>query len=314
MDQGHNQFEDKNKRKSAISSICIHVFVLLLAFLPLLNYPVPPPGQQGILVNLGIPNVGHGIENAGPSKSAVEEERNEPNKAVEKKVLEKQARVEPVKQESKKKTRPEPKKVVLADNSEMALREQRKIENERKEEQELEDQMQLEKRQEEIRKQEAAEEQRKKLEAERQKKEAEAKRKADADAVKDQVGGLFGSSGGKGNTVSPGNQGDPGGDPNASVLEGISTGSGMIGGGLGDRGVVYIPTIKDNSQDDGKVVVKVCVNSSGQVVSAKYTLSGSTATNGELIRLAEKSAMKFKFEKGNLEMQCGTITIDFQLK
>ena len=61
--------------------------------------------------------------------------------------------------------------------------------------------------------------------------------------MKGEIGGLFGQDGdGKGETGKPGNQGDPSGDPKCmKILEGISTGSGDIGGNLGGRGVLYKP-------------------------------------------------------------------------
>ena len=125
---------------------------------------------------------------------------------------------------------------------------------------------------------------------------------------------LFNQNGdGKGNTGTPGNQGDPNGDPNASNLDGISTGSGMVGGGLGNRGGKG-PKITDKSQATGRVVVKVCVDSRGKVVSAKYTQSGSTTSNSQLRRLAESNAKKWSFKPGELDKQCGTITYEFKVK
>ncbi|MBK6950297.1 MAG: hypothetical protein IPH16_21445 [Haliscomenobacter sp.] len=84
--------------------------------------------------------------------------------------------------------------------------------------------------------------------AKRKQAEEEAQKKAEADKLKEGIGGLFGTGKGKGNTGKPGNQGDPNGDPNAKNLEGISTGAGTVGGGLGGRGILAQPKITDNSQ------------------------------------------------------------------
>lgn len=146
----------------------------------------------------------------------------------------------------------------------------------------------------------------------KKKAEAEAKKKAEYEKAKKQFGDSFG--GGKGETDSPGNQGDPDGDPDASRLEGISTGSGVVGGGLGDRGVVYEPKINDNSQKTGTVVMRVCVGRDGQVVSADYTQKGSTTADSELRAIAIRSAKRFKFSKSTVDKQCGTITIDFKVR
>jgi TonB family protein len=88
----------------------------------------------------------------------------------------------------------------------------------------------------------------------------------------------------------------------------------MVGGGLGNRGVKYEPTISDNSQKTGKVVVNVCVDKSGKVISAEYTQKGSTTTDSDLRALAERSARKFVFSESTIEKQCGTITIDFKVR
>ncbi|MEL6923536.1 MAG: energy transducer TonB, partial [Bacteroidota bacterium] len=168
-----------------------------------------------------------------------------------------------------------------------------------------------------------------KAEAEAKKRAEEAKRKAEAEAkakaeaekkryedAKNKYGGLFGggSGDGKGNTGKPGNQGDPGGDPNASNLEGISTGTGKVGGGLGSRGVLGSPKVTDNSQKTGRVVVRVCVNGDGEVISAKFTQAGSTTTDARLRSIAEKNATRWKFSKGSMDKQCGTITYDFKVR
>ena len=164
----------------------------------------------------------------------------------------------------------------------------------------------------EARKKAEAEAKKKAEEEAKKKAEAEAKRKAEYEAAKKQFGDSFGE--GKGKTDKEGNQGDPNGDPDASRLEGISTGSGMVGGGLGGRGVLYEPKIKDSSQKSGKVVVDVCVNRSGEVVSAKFTQKGSTTTDVTLIGIAERESRKFKFSKSTIDKQCGTITIDFRVR
>lgn len=159
--------------------------------------------------------------------------------------------------------------------------------------------------------------------------EAEAKKQAQADAqrkaaeeaqrqeaynkTKKSYGDLLGS-GGKGNTGKPGSQGDPNGDPNAKALEGISKGSGRVGGGLGNRGLVHEPKISDNSQKTGRVVISVCVDKTGKVIKAEYTQKGSTTTDSELKDIARRAAMQFRFTDSDIEEQCGTITVDFKVQ
>ena len=88
----------------------------------------------------------------------------------------------------------------------------------------------------------------------------------------------------------------------------------LIGGGLGNRGVLYAPEISDSFLNEGRVVVKICVDSNGDVISAVYTRRGSTTTDSELKELAIRSAKEFRFTESDIEKQCGTITIDFKVQ
>lgn len=288
----HN--EQKDKRNGRRASLIASIMVLILLLLPLLKYPTPPPGQEGILVNLGLPDLGQGTDNAGPSVPAVTEpvEREQPEPEPEE-VEEPQAPDVP--EESVPNTEPVEKEVITTEDPEaVALKRKQEAEAERKRQAELENQRQ-------------AEEARKKAEA-------EAAKKAEADELKDKLGGLFGSGKGKGNTGKEGNQGDPEGDPDASKLEGVSTGSGTVGGGLGGRGVTASPRITDRSQDQGIVVVRVCVDRNGNVTSAEFTQRGTTASSARLKQLAVANAKKWKFSDGSIDKQCGTITYNFRVK
>ncbi len=153
---------------------------------------------------------------------------------------------------------------------------------------------------------------------------AAAQRAAEA-AAKDKFKGRFGtgtSSGtnggggtgtGQGNTGKPGNQGQPDGDPNSKVLEGMGRGAGSING-FGSRGVRSAPQLQENSQKQGRVVLSVCVNSSGTVVSADFKAVGSTTTDNDLIEAAKRNARQYRFEAGSADKQCGTITYNFIVK
>ncbi|MFM9951963.1 MAG: TonB family protein [Saprospiraceae bacterium] len=290
-----HQKQQKDKERSLVTTFVFHFVLIILAMLPFMSYQIPPPGQEGILVNLGLPDVGQGDENAPPTQ-AEEEEEAQPE----------EEEVEPEPQpETPKETKPEPvkeKEVIKTEDPEaIALKRKKEQEKKAQEEQERE---------------ERAEEARKKVaEAEAKKKaDAEAKRKADAQKTKDQIGGLFGNGKGKGDTGKPGNQGDPDGDPNADKLKGISTGSGKVGGGLGGRGVLASPKVTDNSQKQGTVVLEVCVDGTGSVTSAKYTQRGSSTTDSQLVSVAETNAKRWKFSAGGPDKQCGTITYNFKLQ
>lgn len=293
--------ERKNSNRSKVVSVVVHILLIILAMYPLLQYPDPPPGQEGILVNLGLPDEGQGDDNAGPTAEA------EPEPAEESPEVE-ESQPEPEPEEVKPDPVPEKEVVKTEDPNEVALK--RKKEEERKKQEEAD-----RKKREEEAKQKAEAEAKRKAEAEAKRKaEEDARRQAEADKLKNDIGGLFGDGSGKGNTGKPGNQGDPNGDPNAANLEGISTGAGRVGGGLGSRGVLKSPTVSENSQKAGTVVVKVCVNSDGTVTSADYTQSGSTTGDSQLVAAALRNAKSWQFSKGAVDSQCGTITYNFKVK
>ena len=326
-----NQKEEKNKKSGAAFSFTVHIGLLILAIMPFLTFPDPPPGQEGIVVNLGTPDVGQGEENAPIASAEPEQSEEEPTQAepevveeeVVEDVVEEEVKPEPVKEEVKPKKEEAKKKKIVKTEDPNAVRLRKEKEAKKKA-----DAAKAKKRAEEEAKKRAAA--KKKADAEAKKRaEAEAKRKAEAAAkakaaadakkyndAKNKYGSLFGGGDGdgKGNTGKPGNQGDKDGDPNSDRLTGISTGSGKVGGGLGGRGLLGSPKLTDTSQKTGRVVLKVCVNSSGKVISAKYTQRGSTTNDARLRSIAQKNAMKWKFSKGAMEKQCGTITYDFKVK
>jgi len=279
-----SQQEQKNKRYGMIISVIFHTLILVLFILPFLTYPDPPPGQEGILVNLGIPDIGQGDENAGPSQPVAEAEV-EPQEESEPESV-------PETRETPTESQPQEDIIRSEDPEAIALQRQREEEARRK----------------------AQEEARKRAEAEARRQE-EARKRAEADEFKDQIGGLFGEGEGKGNTGKQGSQGDPDGDPDASKLEGVSTGSGAVGGGLGDRGVARRgPGVKDNSQSVGNAVIRVCVDKAGNVTSAEFTQRGSSITDGSLKNKAVADAKRWKFAPGDVDKQCGTITYRFRVQ
>ncbi len=287
------QEDEQNKKRGMIISVAIHVVMVMLALLPLLTFPDPPPGQEGILVNLGLPDQGQGIENAGPATPEAEEEPEQPREEA--------ATPPPTKSEPEPQT-PEKEVITTEDPNEVAIRKEKERQKQAEEaRKERERQEQLEK------------ERQRQAELDRQRQEQARKEKEAAD-FKENIGGLFGEGEGKGNTGTSGNQGDPGGDPDASKLEGISTGSGLVGGGLGNRGVARSHKPQDTSQDQGSVVVKVCVDRAGKVISAEFTQRGSTATSSRLKQLAVNSAQQWRFQPGDVDKQCGTITYRFVAK
>jgi TonB family protein len=285
--------EQKRKRDAYIVSSTVTAIVIFLMLIKFFHYPDPPPAPEGILVNLGLPDQGQGEENTpGPLAPTPAPEKPQPEKS--------QPEIKETKPVTKPTTTPVVKDkpvVTTEDPNAVAIKERQDKERRDKAEADRVAREQAEARQ--------------RAEDERQRKESEAK------ATKDQIGGLFGGGGkgtGKGNTGKPGNQGDPNGDPNSKNLEGITTGTGSVGGSLGNRNVVSAPRITDNSSLEGTVVIRVCVDANGSVMSADYTQQGSTTSNSTLVNLAVNNAKKWKFSAGEVDKQCGTVTYRFKVQ
>ncbi len=105
----------------------------------------------------------------------------------------------------------------------------------------------------------------------------------------------------------------------------ITTNTGTDSPGMGDSGVGYdlsgrrllgIPPIQDNSQETGKVVIRIKVDRTGQVIDAQFQSAGSTTTSSNLKNKALAAAKKAKFNEslGGLEIQTGTISFTFKVR
>lgn len=313
--------ERKHRRISLILTSIIMAGLLALLFIKLMSYEDPPPGQEGIQVNLGIPDVGQGEENA-PEPTNPEPSEPTPAEPIP-------VEPEPVPEPPRPDPLPDPvsppEVIQTEDPAAIALRKKREAERRKRDAEERE-----RREQERAEQRERERERQTQLEAERKKQQEEARKRAEAEAerrrqeeaarkaqeAKDKYSGAFGGGNGpgKGNTGTAGNQGDPNGDPNADALEGVSVGTGRVGGGLGSRGVRAAPKVRDNSQETGVINLQVCVDQSGAVLSAEFTLSGSTSQSRNLINKAIANAKRWKFSPGTVDKQCGTIKYDFRVQ
>ncbi|MEP7321667.1 MAG: hypothetical protein ABI761_07095 [Saprospiraceae bacterium] len=304
MDLTLTENERRDQKVAFWTSSIINVLLLLILFLPLLKFPIPPPGMEGILVSFGLPDQGKGDDKPMTQNETKEVPPLPPSESKPEKPKPDEVKAPPVKPENSKPTKAPDPKVLTTEDPDVAALKKKQKEDALKASEEEKTRKAAEA---EAKRQVAAEQARKQAEAD-----AAAKEKADLENAKKQYGDVFGS--GKGSTTKPGNQGDPNGDPNSDNLKGISTGSGKVGGGLNGRGVAYEPNISENSQKTGRVVINVCVDNKGKVISAKYTQKGSTTTDATLRQISEDNALKFKFTASNIDQQCGTITFDFKVK
>ncbi len=130
-------------------------------------------------------------------------------------------------------------------------------------------------------------------------------------------GGGAGSTGGsQGETGKPGDQGKVDGSKDTNKQGDGSTG-GLTGSpdfSMDGRTLTQKPTISDQSQTEGKIIVTVVVNSRGEVLSAKAGARGTTLSNSSIQRKCEDAALRARFSPSDREEQTGTITFIFKLQ
>ncbi len=272
----------KQNNKSLITSLIVHIILVILLLLPLLS-KIEKEDPQGILIAFGDMESGMMSEEPQQENSSSTQSLPPPTTSNQKQEnIKSDTRddISPIKATDKK------------DNKPKAEEKKQKTES-------------------------TEETLRKKTDADKVAREAEERAKAEKEAQdranqKKKYSDLFGK--GQGNNNTTGNQGTDKGSPDGKALEGITKGSGRVGGGLSGRGIEFEPTFTDNSQKTGKVNLSICVDENGKVVKAEFTQRGSTTSDSYLIELAKKSALKYKFSKSDNELQCGTVLIDFKVK
>ena len=84
--------------------------------------------------------------------------------------------------------------------------------------------------------------------------------------------------------------------------------------GLGGRRILERAPIRDSTAKTGTVVINLCVDRKGKVVSAEYSPKGSTTADEHLVRLTLENARRWRFEKSKEKKQCGNITYNFTTK
>lgn len=125
-----------------------------------------------------------------------------------------------------------------------------------------------------------------------------------------------GSNTGEGETGNPGNQGSVDGSTESNSHVG-----GPVGGGdgisfsLGGRSHLLLPSPEYPKQKSGRVVVEVTVDRNGKVTKATGGVKGSTTTDVDLVKAAERAALlaKFNTKPDAPAEQIGTITYVFKL-
>jgi hypothetical protein len=148
---------------------------------------------------------------------------------------------------------------------------------------------------------------RKAIEAAAKKKAIEdAKKKAIEDAKK-KAGDKFKNKPGNGDGNNTGNAGNP----NSNKPGGGTTDSGAD---IAGRRVSNRPQPPTNPGVNGNVVIKICIDNNGNVISANFTQEGSAITSAAAIQVAVANAKKWKFNTDAMapDKQCGTIRYNYK--
>ncbi len=124
------------------------------------------------------------------------------------------------------------------------------------------------------------------------------------------------SSNSEGIAGGEGNQGREDGNPNSNQYTGHGSGNNGVGYSLAGRKPKGLPKPTYNSNEQGRVVVKIVVDRNGKVISAIPGVKGSTTLDSSLLQAAKKAALSTTFDKKTSapSKQTGTITYDFVLK
>jgi hypothetical protein len=123
-----------------------------------------------------------------------------------------------------------------------------------------------------------------------------------------------GTGDGTGNT--PGNQGEPDGDPLSPNYGKGGSGFGNVNLSLANRRFVDIPQIEDKGQSSGKVAVEIRVDRTGTVVYARAGAKGTTLSDLGLWGKCERAVMGARLNQleSAPDVQIGVVIFNFKVK
>lgn len=311
------------RTQGVVATVIFHIIVGALLVIFGFKPPLPPPEEEGILVNFGYDDTGSGL--LEPSSSA-----SSPSGAPEQEegFSEDVAEIMEEVSEATEEIR-EPEKENLTQDFEEAPVVEKKVEKPDPAEEarkKAEEEARAKAEAERIRQAEEAERLRKEQEAEQKRiedsirvvREQEQRRKDIMDRTRNALSNAQGSGTGT-------NQGNESGEGN----KGVETGAAGVnrygdGSGTGNEGFSYdlagrtmVNQVKPiyDTQKDGIVVVKITVDSQGNVTRAEPGRPGSTTLEKYFLDSAREAALKTKFDrKPGANIQQGTITYHFILR
>lgn len=276
------KLETKDKIKAGIGTVLFHILLIFALFFMALKTPLPLPDEEGVEVNLGFTDVGQATQstlpqNNTPDISPAQENPVQPQEETVKDLQEEEI----VKQETEDipaiVDKPEPKK---------------------KEEKPIEKQPETVKPEPEKK--------------DEQVKVAEPEPKPVVDPRLLYTGKKTNNS--EGNDQEIGNKGIETGVPNAANYSGPGgLGTDGISYNLGNRKASSLPKPSYDSNDQGRVNVRIRVNKEGKVIGAEVLQKGTTVTDIKLHNFAVQAALKAVFtpDSNAAEIQVGTITYNF---
>jgi colicin import membrane protein len=268
----------KSKNAGMAGTLAFHGLLLLILLIIKLTAPVPPPEEEGILINFGNSDQGTGTiqpvqaSTANTPQESKDQELKEPEAAAPETVKEPKLtqEVEDAPKITKEKTKPKP--VVKPKPK------PKPVEVEKKPEEPKPDQRAL----------------------------YPGKRNNQGK----------GNPGNEGETGKPGDQGNPDGSPDSKNHAGAGKGDSGISFDLAGRSMLRKPSLNDQSQETGRVVIEVIVDKDGNVTSVNGPVRGSTTSAQVLVSKAKQAALTAKFSKSptGVEEQRGTITFVFKFE
>src|SRR5690606_10261356 len=125
-----------------------------------------------------------------------------------------------------------------------------------------------------------------------------------------------GTGQGDGTGDTPGNQGDPDGDPLAPNYGEGGSGTGNVRHTLANRRFVNLPRIQDDGQSRGKIAVEIRVDKNGEIVYARAGAKGTTLSDLNLWRKCEQAVLGARLNRleSAPDVQVGVVVFDFQVK
>jgi hypothetical protein len=293
-------FDTRHKKKSfTLTTILLSALLLLLFYIGL-TY-LEPPIENGITVNFGALEFGSGEEQ--PKKKVKSQPVQRPPVPEEKRETEKVSEPEEKIESSSNEEKPSEKLLTRDDEESIKIKQQREAEKKAAE---------------------AAEKEKREAERlERERQAAEEKARQEKEAKKKELDALIGGvsqadgevDGGEGDDQLAGDKGQPDGDPYATTYYGPGGGSGTGGYGLSGRTLASSGKVKQECNQQGRVVVKITVDQSGKVIKATAGVKGTNNNDPCLLEPARKTAFlhRWKPDSNAPGQQTGFVVVNFKL-